>query len=185
MGRGMKIVIAMSAVLATIFLVGLPLYVFPASDEPRAVDAVFVIGPPTDVRIDLAERMIADGLTDTLVVSLGDSAWERENAPAAIAACNQPQDYTAYCTQPDPFSTRGEARWMRDLVDQHGWESVAVITTTPHISRTRAIFERCWEGEDGGIAYIESGEDLRPMYWVHQYLYQTVAFAKVAVERGC
>ncbi len=175
-------VVALGAAAVLVALVGVPLYVLPARDEPRAVDAVYVIGPPTDPRMELAESMVDDGLTDTVVVSLGEWAEERDKWPEASAVCDEPQDFTVYCSQPDPFTTRGEARWLRELVDAEGWESVAVITTTPHLTRTRVIMERCW---DGDIAYVSSGEHLDPWYWAYHYAYQSAAFVKVWLEDGC
>ncbi|WP_156171760.1 YdcF family protein [Demequina rhizosphaerae] len=179
-GKGLVAVGAAGAVLVA--LIGVPLYVLPASDEPREVDAVYVIGPPTAPRMELAEAMIADGLTDTMVVSLTEEPDDREKWPEAVDACEQPQDYEVHCAMPDPFTTRGEARWMTDLVVEHGWESVAVITTTPHLTRTRVIMERCW---DGDIAYVSSGEHLDPWYWAYHYAYQSAAFVKVWLEDGC
>ncbi|WP_169746630.1 hypothetical protein [Demequina maris] len=185
MRRLVAVVVALGAAAVLVALVGLPLYVFPARDEPREVDAVYVIGPPTDPRMELAESMIDDGLTDTMVVSLAEAAYdagERAKRPEAVQICEEPQDFTVYCSQPDPFTTRGEARWMRELIDENGWESVAVITTTPHLTRTRVIMERCW---DGDIAYVSSGEHLDPWYWGYHYAYQSAAFVKVWLEDGC
>jgi len=181
-GRGLRIVIATLAAAAAVAVLGAPFYAFPAHDEPREVDAVYVIGPPTGPRIELAERMIADGLADELVISLAEWPQERERWTAAAAACDAPRDYPVHCEQPDPFTTRGEARWMRELIDQEGWDSVAVITVTPHLTRTRVIMERCW---DGDLSYLDSGESLAPWVWAYQYLYQTLAFVKVWMEDGC
>ncbi|WP_169746748.1 YdcF family protein [Demequina silvatica] len=182
MGRLGKVLLALVAAGIAFVLVGLPLYVYPAHDEPREVDAVYVLGSPMDMRMDLAEQMVADGLTDTVVVSISEDPAERQWVPQAVEACETSQEYTIICGTPDPFTTRGEARWLRDLQEEHGWESVGVITVAPHISRTRVIMGRCW---DGDIAYFESGEPLWFELWVEQYLYQTAAFVKVAFERGC
>lgn len=181
--RGLRIVVAAGVATVAVALLGLPLYVAPAHDQPRPVDAVYVIGPPSDARIALAEDMIADGLANTLVVSLIDAPVERAAMPAAAAACDgEARDYPVHCSEPDPFTTRGEARWLRELVDRHGWESVAVVTATPHLTRARVIMERCW---DGDISYVKAREPLSPALWAYQYLYQSAAFGKVAVERGC
>ncbi|WP_062527432.1 ElyC/SanA/YdcF family protein [Demequina rhizosphaerae] len=178
----MRIVLVMLAAMGVFGVVGTPLYVLPASDEPRAADAVYVIGPPTDARIELAESMIVDDLAGTMVVSLSEDPDERAEMPLATRACEEARDYPVLCSQPAPFTTRGEARWLRDLVDDEGWESVAVVTVTPHLTRTRVIFERCW---DGDLAYVDSGERLSPVLWAYQYLYQSAAFIKVAGEDGC
>ena len=181
-GRWPRFLIALGAAALAVALVGLPLYVFPASDAPREVDAVYVIGPPTAPRIELAERMIEDGLSDTMVVSLNDEPADRAQYPEAVEVCEQPQDYTVHCDRPEPFTTRGEARWIRELIDDNAWQSVAVVTITPHITRARVIMERCW---DGDVVYLDSGETLAPHYWAYMYAYQSAAFVKVALEDGC
>ncbi|WP_296664626.1 YdcF family protein [Demequina sp.] len=183
MGRVLRIAAALAAAIAAVAIAGVPLYVLPARDEPRAVDAVYVIGPPYDPRIEFAEGMIEDGLAGALVVSIIDEPVQRAALPEAADACDgAPRAYPVHCSQPDPFTTRGEARWLSDLATEHGWDSVAVITTTPHITRTRVIMERCWDGE---ISYLDSGEPLGLAAWAYQYAYQSAAFVKVAWEQGC
>ncbi|WP_156156200.1 ElyC/SanA/YdcF family protein [Demequina maris] len=167
----------------TVFVVAsLLLYVYPAHDEPGPVDAVFVIGPPTDGRIALAQQMIAEGDTDTLVVSIHPGDVEREYTPMADTVCTEPQPYTVICGEPDPFTTAGEAAWIRDLATENGWESVGVITFTPHLSRTRVIMERCW---DGDLRYLDSQEHIPASYMLQQAFYQTAGFLKVAFRTGC
>ncbi|BDZ62056.1 hypothetical protein Lsed01_01988 [Demequina sediminis] len=181
MGRKLKVATAVAVVAGAIALAGVPLYVMPARDEPRAVDAVYVIGPPTDTRMELAQSLVAEGMASTLVVSLSEEPEDRARYPLAVAACES-ADPAVVCAMPEPFTTRGEARWLRDLADSHAWESAAVITVTPHITRTRVIMERCW---DGDVAYLDSGERLAPHYWAYHYAYQSGAFLKVALEDGC
>jgi len=182
----MKIVIAMVgggvAALLAFVLIGLPLYVYPAHDEPRDVDAVFVIGPPSDQRMEIAESMLEAGQADALVVSIEDGPGLPEWMDAAIAACTEPRDYPVYCAQPDPFSTRGEARWIARLADENDWESIAIITVGHHMSRTRVIMERCLNGDQ---VYLVAPAPMTPRYMAYQYVYQTAAFVKVAFERGC
>ena len=182
---GKRIVLAAAVLAAAGLAACVPLYVLPAHDSPRAVDAIYVIGPPTDARMALAEAMIADGLSDTLVVSLAEDRPEvRAAMKRATALCDQPDThaFTVLCDQPEPFTTRGEARWLRDLAGERAWDSVAIITIRTHLTRTRSIVARCW---DGDVAYVDSGEHLDPWYWAYQFAYQSAGFAKVAWQRGC
>jgi hypothetical protein len=160
--------------------VATPFYMFPATDQPAKVDVVYVIGPPTDARVELAEDMLEQGLAGAMMVSITDST--PGDYPKANAACTGERTYPVYCSMPDPFTTRGEARWLKDLAQEHDWDSAAVITFTPHISRARVIMERCFGGE---LLMLDSGERLAPHSWAYQYLYQTVGFAKVAAMQSC
>ncbi len=174
----MRWITAAVLVLAAVAIIGLPLYVFPAVDEPRETDVVYVIGPPTDARMTVAESMLDAGLANALMVSVDpDEDWKR-----AEAACAEPRPYPVYCSKPDPFTTRGEAQWLRAMTAEHGWDSATVVTFTPHITRTRVLMKRCF---DGDLALVEGETSLAWWYWAYHYAYQSAAFAKVALNQSC
>ncbi len=173
---------ALAAAVAVVGVVaaGWPFLVAPAHDEPADVDAVLVLGPPTDARMEIAWQMIDGGLADHLLVSL--DPWLPEGTfPLAEAACAYPGDLVA-CTKPDPFTTRGEAQWLRDEAAANSWDSVAVITFTPHISRSRMIVQNCFEGE---VLMVEESSGLAPHYWAYQYAYQSAATVKALLQGDC
>jgi hypothetical protein len=183
-----------AGLVALVVAAGIPLYVLPSADEAGAVDVVYVIGPPTDARMDVALDMVADGDAGALMVSLDPE--EAEEWPEAARVCagessgeassessaDLPADLPVLCAKPDPFTTRGEARELEAQMATHGWDSAAVITFTPHISRTRMILERC---DTGDVAVVNSGESVDPWYWVYQYAYQTAGYAKAFILQGC
>jgi uncharacterized SAM-binding protein YcdF (DUF218 family) len=87
-------------------------------------------------RLDEGLRLWRRGVSPTLVISDGRAdGWARANR-----LCGEPR---VRCFRPDPYSTRGEARWA----SRQGWDSLVVVTSTYHIRRTRELFERCFEGE--------------------------------------
>ncbi len=240
-------VFAVAGLVLVVVLVGIPLYVAPASDDPAvlSVDAVYVIGPPTDARMETALDMIEAGQARALLVSLdpaeapqwpkaaqacglGDegvaagsaapahapdssnitalsniTAPSDSAAPSNITALSNiatPPDVTAHskftapssitalpditvlCAKPDPFTTRGEARWLEQQMHDQGWDSAAVVTFTPHISRARMIMDRC---DTGGVAMVDVGEPLAPWFWAYHFGYQTAGFAKAFALSGC
>lgn len=86
-------------------------------------------------RLDEGVRLWRRGVAPTLVISDGlDPEWKRANR-----LCRRPR---VRCFEPDPYSTRGEARWA----GRQGWDSVVVVTSTYHVRRTRALFRRCFDG---------------------------------------
>lgn len=180
-----------------------PAYVFPASDLPAATDVVYVIGPPSDERMEVARQMVADGLTSAVMVSLDPE--EYAEWPAAARACAGATEKTdastdpgartglwtaepetahaqIHCSKPDPFTTRGEARELALQMAEHNWESSAVVTFTPHITRARMIMDRC---ETGGVAVVDADESIPAWFWVYSYAYQTAGFAKATILQGC
>lgn len=164
---------------ALVAVAGVPLYVFPATDEPREVDVVYVIGPPADQRMEAARAMLDEGLADTLMVSLDPTHTDWR---VAQKVCAGEWDFDVVCHRPSPFTTRGEAQWLRDEVQARGWTSAAVITFTPHIMRTRVLFDRCF---DGDLVMVETDPERPLNEWAYQYAYQTAAFTKVAARPSC
>lgn len=155
-----------------IVLVGLPLYVFPASDDLSPSDVAYVLGPPMDERLAIAEALRDDGLVDQIVVSVQASGGQTAQD---LEICDDPG---VTCAVADPSTTRGEELLLTELAPGTS-PSLIVITSTPHVARTRFIFEKCYPGEVAVVA-AERPESLEA--WTSQYLYQSLAFVKAVVE---
>lgn len=160
---------ALLAVVLVIVLGGMRLYVFPHEGTPIKSEAIVVIGPPNQDRIQYANQLIAEGYASRLYISI----------PAAgFPSCPT----TATCFKPSPFKTRGEAKYTNEMAAAHGWKNVIVITGTFHVSRARYIFDRC--ATDTSVQVLGVHEHLTFKQWVYQYEYQTAAFVK-AFFVGC
>jgi uncharacterized SAM-binding protein YcdF (DUF218 family) len=55
------------------------------------------------------------------------------------------------CFLADPFSTRGEARAVARLARWRHWSSIAVVTSTFHLTRAKLLFDRCYDGRTAWI----------------------------------
>lgn len=174
--RARRTLIAASSVvgmLALIAAAGLPLYVFPPQGEVDRADLIYVIGPPTQPRIDLAERLRADGVADDLLVSVSAPRQEAAGfAATSLPVCEQP---ATVCRTPDPFTTKGEALLLREYAAQHPVDQTVVITFTPHVARTRYIFDKCYDGE---VTVVGVDQRMSLGDWIYQYAYQSAAFVK-------
>jgi uncharacterized SAM-binding protein YcdF (DUF218 family) len=163
---------------------GIFLYVAPPSDEPQHADVLFVLGPP-DQRMVYAEQLMQQGYAPTLAVS---SPVDKDGRFEA-GICGAHRSYRIICFNPDPFTTQGEARALKDLSDQYGWRSANVLTVQFHVARARVILTRCY----GGDLHMLADQRSLPLLsftnpsntWAYQYLYQTAAFVKVAIHPGC
>jgi hypothetical protein len=156
---------------AVLALAGLPAYVFPPTEKVGSADLIYVIGPPTIERIRAAEALREQGVADRILVSVplrGDQSADEQ----AICA----EDYVD-CVHPRPFTTSGEAGVLNELASG---ERVVVLTFTPHVARTRFIFERCFSGE----TVVEPvASSLNVAEWGYQYAYQSVAFVKALISK--
>lgn len=162
--------LAAGILAVAVALAGLPLYVFPPTAEPAPADLVYVIGPPVHTRTDLQARLLDEGLAPRGLISVSppDGA-----APASdIPACHDPR---IACLTPEPITTAGEALLLKRYAADHGLERTIVITFTPHVARTRYIFDTCYPGD---VTVVAVDPQLTPWEWVYQYAYQTGAFVK-------
>ena len=146
-------------------------YVFPAVAAPPArADVIYVIGPPTEGRTALAERLRSDGVADDILISV---PLEGEQSAAKLSIC---QERHVTCEHPDPFTTAGE---MALLNARYGPEaSAVVITFTPHVSRTRFIAAQCAAPR---VTVIDVQVPIDLGDWLYQFAYQTGGFAKAII----
>jgi uncharacterized SAM-binding protein YcdF (DUF218 family) len=125
------ILVVLSGITARLFL-------WPMSDVAKQADAVVVLSGDHGDRLRLARRLLAQGSTSTLVF-----AGQLDSDEARQLCAQQDPAYEVICVNPNPDSTRHEARAIAALVRDRNWETVMVVTTTHHLTRTRLLFRRC------------------------------------------
>ena len=181
--RGKRALLISGIGLAVLFvawlIAGYLVIVDPTVNHPEHADAVVVLGPPDENgRVDTALDLVHRGVTSNLVISVMS-----ERQRQAKSLCTAPQvGFTVTCFQPHPATTRGEAQHVRDLARQHGWRSIIVVTSTYHVSRARMVFDRCL---DGPLYLVAARRHISIFNWTYQYLYQTGAYVKAALQSGC
>lgn len=151
-------------------LAGLPLYVFPPAGRISHSDVALVLGPPMQERLDLAEQLRDEGLVDRIVISVQASGGQTAQD---IPLC---RESGVTCVVADPSTTRGEVQLMR----AQGAPSVTVVTSTPHVARTRYLFAKCYPGE---VTVVSAEQPSSLSEWTSAYVYQSFAFVKAALER--
>ena len=109
-------------------------FLLPTDDVPRDPDVVVVLGGAGRERaalgIELAERYDAELVLSSTAANFGTNQGR---------TCER----DAICIEPNPETTRGEARTIARLAEQEGWEHVTVATTAFHTSRSRFLFRQC------------------------------------------
>ncbi|GGF23038.1 YdcF family protein [Williamsia phyllosphaerae] len=167
------------ALVVLITLIGLPVYVFPVvADSPRPVDVIMVLGGRQDGREDYAISLAEKGLAPVVLVS---DPYDQTD-PYMQAICDRPHAVKVLCFDPDPRTTRGEARFLRDQAAQNHWNSAMVITFTPHLARADYIVSRCFTGD---LVMAEYRSHLDVPYWAYMYAYQTAGFVRAVAQSGC
>ncbi|MGW4248070.1 YdcF family protein [Nocardia sp. NPDC004722] len=176
--RLLWILVTVGVLIGTTAGAGMPVYAFPQIDQLRHADAIFVLGGEGFHRYPYGLSLGGAGWAPTVVIS--NPYGTRDDWLTNV--CNTPQTFQLDCFVPDPPTTKGEARELRRLAAEHGWKTVIVVTFRPHISRARYILEQCF---DGNLVMIESPEKITWYRWIYEFGYQTVGYARAALQSGC
>jgi uncharacterized SAM-binding protein YcdF (DUF218 family) len=180
--------------LATFTGAGFPVYVHPRTDPLQTADAIVILAGYGDAeRRAYGFSLHEEGWAPNVVLSNpSDRSQPRYSTMMIDRWCSNtdwgvgPESTstreargwppaTKFCPNPQPPTTLGEARALRELAAQHGWHSVIVVTSRPHVARARMIFERCFQGD---VVMSASPVRIPPDRWVYEYVYQTMAFFK-------
>lgn len=167
-------VLSSALVVALVLALTARLFVWPADNPLSGVhaDAVLVMNGPGP-RWRIAAQLVAERAAPVVLVSTGSTRWDcpRLAAPGVMEQC----------FRPDPFDTRGEARYGAEQAEAHGWHSLIVVTSTAQATRARLMVERCFSGS---VKLVVAQPSLPT--WAYEVVYEWGALAKALVwERGC
>ncbi|WP_256841522.1 hypothetical protein [Ornithinimicrobium cryptoxanthini] len=179
--RGLVGAAVLSVAALTIWLVvGWDHIVTPDVDDVGPVDAVFVIGP-AETRMPHAMDLMGEAEASLLLSTTSVDPETGQPYPRDYCGLERAA-YRIECVIPEPYSTTGEARLLGERAEAQGWSRVAVITSTPHAARTRLLMERCTDAEVL-IWTVDDDRDLGG--WAREFAYQSAAWVKTQVVRGC
>ena len=155
------------------------LFVWPATDTVREVDAVVLFAGGRGERLDLAERLMDDGHADNLVIPNGRTpSW-----PEGNRACDEVRSYEVHCPSPEPDTTRGEARAIAELAETRGWDTLLVVTSSYHLSRAGMLLGRFFDGE---VLTVRATTDLGPTARARRIGHEWLGWMHAVVaDRGC
>ncbi|CAN5163549.1 hypothetical protein BH20ACT9_BH20ACT9_03880 [soil metagenome] len=155
-------------------------FVWPGTEPVRTADAVVVLWGGSGERLSAGLDLVRRGVAPVLAISGG----ERIDSSRANALCRAPQPFEVVCFDPKPVSTQGEARTIAALADARGWETVAVSTSTYHLTRARLLVGQCFGGTlrmvDAGTGRRYPGQALGQV--VHEWLGLATA---LTFDRAC
>lgn len=182
----------LGAIITLMVAAAIPVYVRPQVEPLRPADVILVLGGHSFERYEYALELASEGYAPAVLVSAPsttdpytdpDANPDSDNDGDRIAAlCQQRHSVTVICFQPDPDTTRGEARELGDQAAAHGWNSAIVVTMTPQISRARYIIGRCFDGQ---LTMVSSPEHISLPYWTWSFIYQTAGFVTASLQDGC
>jgi len=131
-------------VVGAIVLYGLGVWLFLLRQDdslPNRIAGAVVVLAGSRARLAVALDLMDGNAAGTLVVSEESEA----NDPARYQLCHgaKPTAYKLICRRADPYSTRGEARFVSQLAAVNRWPSLIVVSSRYHLLRARELFARC------------------------------------------
>ncbi|HEY4536677.1 MAG TPA: hypothetical protein VIG71_12015 [Enteractinococcus sp.] len=142
---------------------------------------------PQHYRLPLAEEVIANTNTPTLVISYVEPGRGRFGAYApplpdeVVEYCELATPKNVVCFTPDEISTIGEAFTVNDLAEQESWDSITVVTSKYHTFRTRFLFSQCID-KDVDVNIVYPDPDMSAEQWGWHLAYENAAFVKALYE---
>lgn len=147
------------------------LFVWPATNAPRRVDAIVVLGG-SGARLPKGLELARAGYAPVLVVS------DHEEAPCPAGGPR----VQVICFNPAPATTQGEARDVTRLAAAHHWDQLLVVAGTPQTTRARIRFDRCYRG----TLLIDPVSPVGVEQWLYNVAYEWGALVKAfTIQRGC
>jgi len=165
-------------------------YLLMASDPlPGHLEAAVVLQGSIGgemVRISRAVELLQLGVVDRVLVSVPrESYWGESIPPVARQYLLNKYgrvvaDRVDFCeTGPNVNSTAEEARALSGCIREHGWQSVAVVTSNYHSRRARILWRRATKESNPSVRlWIDAAADpsFQPQGWWKNRLYAKTWF---------
>ena len=131
-------------VALVVYGAGAVVFLLREDDALRKADAVVVLAGGRS-RLPEALALVRDGAAPVLVVS--EDLSGKDGARDSVCDGGKVEGATLLCRTANPFSTRGEARFVAQLAEQRGWDRIVIVTSRYHLFRAERLFERCTDAE--------------------------------------
>jgi uncharacterized SAM-binding protein YcdF (DUF218 family) len=176
-----RLLIVLGALAAAWISASLILFVWPPAETgaPARADAVIVLSGSTR-RLPPALALIRRRVAPVLALS-SVSLTPKWKAARRLCRVGKYDGAPVLCFLAHPYSTRGEARAVAELAQQHGWRSIVVVSSTFHLTRTDLLFRRCYHGRLSLVGAPTAWWEL-PLEWANETVKLIV---QLTVERGC
>jgi uncharacterized SAM-binding protein YcdF (DUF218 family) len=165
-------------------------YLLIASDTlPAHADAAIVLQGSTlgeKARVAGAMSLLRQGTVDHILLSIPPALyWDEPTRPVALAYLERKYGTEAaqrvlFCeVGPNVNSTEGEAISLESCVQEHGWKSVAVVTSNYHSRRAGMLWRRMLRRKHSSLQlWVDGAPDpeFQPGGWWHKRLYAKTWF---------
>lgn len=152
-----------------------PLY---GSGQLEAADAVVVLGGDSAERLPTGQELVAAGYAPVLALSHTDTPGNVDSD----RLCKRPAHPTRVCFEPDPLTTRGEARTLARLAADNDWDRLLVVTSEYHAVRAYTNIAQCSEAT---LIMVPSEPDYGLLGWLPRFVEESAALAASHLRPVC
>ncbi|MFD2759286.1 ElyC/SanA/YdcF family protein [Gulosibacter faecalis] len=126
----------------------------------------------------VAEHLAVSWIADDALLSDTD---RYSRIVLQTSVCERNADANLFCFEPVEDSTLGEALALRELLIEHEWTSVLLVTDRPHAFRAKYVFSQCLPA--GTRVDVEvAPTELTPGEWAEELVYENAAIVKAVFE---
>lgn len=145
------------------------LFVWPASDQPRRVDAIVSLNGESEIaREAKAVSLAKHGYAPLLLFSQGGNS--------ADTSCPKVPGVRVVCFVPNPPHTFGEIKWVANYAHRHDLHSLMIVPGGTQVTQARLLMQRCYTGQ---IVMVPAWEGV--LHVPYQVIYEWGALAKALV----
>ena len=141
-------------------------------------DAVVVLGGASSERLPVGQELVAAGHAPILVMSNTDTPGNVD----ADKLCRRPAHESRVCFEPDPLTTRGEARALARLAADRHWDTLIVVTSDYHALRAFTNLSQC---STATLILVPSGPDHGFLEWLPRFVEESAALAASYLRPVC
>jgi hypothetical protein len=169
-----RLLIAVFGLVVIVFVTASSLlFVWPATNQPRRVDAILSLnGENEAAREKLSISLAEQGYAPVLLFSQGNSH---------TTPCPKVPRVSVVCFSADPGRTAGEVKFAALYARRHRWSSLMIVPGRAQVTRARLLMKRCYAGHVTVVAAPVRARDIP-----YDVIYEWGALAKALfIYRSC
>lgn len=120
-------------------------FIHPKQDFPTHADAIVVFAGGKGERFNMAEKLVNEGVSSTLIVNVGSLSWPGQ-AEILLQCQRKDLPYHLICVLVEEDNTAGEARQFAQMAYNMGLVRLVAVTSDFHLTRASVLLSQCYAG---------------------------------------
>ena len=151
------------------------LFVWPGSSLTRRADAIVMFQGGEGERLDKVMELLDSGVARVAIIPEGHFMGLPE-------LCGPHDGYEIVCGSPAVATTAGEAAFFAAVAELRGYDTLAFVTSSYHVSRAGHELRTCFDGE---VEQVPAWPSIGLGLWVARVTHEGVGVFEQTFRRGC